>query len=220
VKTFRVEASRVPYPSPAGVYGSRVPFPSPPWSLQGHLWLSLFPVRTGTPERPAGLYGAGFVDYAEGGVLAYRELLVARLVRDGAVPRVHVTDMWVDSAPSRDGGRSLWAMPKELAELHVQDRGTGPMTRTSCDANINGSPVAAARFTGARLPSLRTPFRFGVSQEREDGTRVVSPVSGTSANLPVRGRWDFGADGPLAWLHGRRPMASFRLGDFRMTFGG
>jgi hypothetical protein len=209
----------LPYSDPGAVYGSRVPFPSPPWSMQGHMWLSVFPVRDGTPERPPGLYGAGFVEYVEGSALTYRELLVARLVRDGAVPRVHVTDMWVDSEASRDGGRSLWAIPKELAELHVRSRGVGPATRASCDANINGSPVAAARFTGPRVPSVRTPFRFTVGQEREDGTPVVTPVSGSSRNLLVHGQWDFGARGPLSWLHGRRPVASFVLGDFRLTFG-
>jgi hypothetical protein len=188
--------------------------------MQGHMWLSLFPLRSGTPERPPGLYGAGFVDYTEGSVLTYRELLLARLVRDGAVPRVHVTDVWVDSESSRDGGRSLWAIPKDLAELHVRTRHVGPATRASCDANINGSPVAAARFTSARVPSIRTPFRFTVGQEREDGSPVVTPVSGTSRNALVHGQWDFGADGPLAWLHGRRPVATFGLGDFRLTFGG
>lgn len=183
------------------------------------MWLSLFPVRTGTSERPPGLYGAAFVDYVEGSTLTYRELLLARLVRDGAVPRVHVTDIWVDSVESRDGGRSLWAIPKDLAELHVLPRGVGPATRVSCDANINGSPVAAARFTEPRVPSLRMPFAFTVTQDREDGSRAVTPVSGTSCNLPVLARWDFGADGPLAWLQGRRPIGTFRLGDFRLTFG-
>jgi hypothetical protein len=183
------------------------------------MWLSLFPVRSGTPSRPAGLYGAAFVDYTLGSVLTYRELLVARLVLDGAVPRVHVTDIWVDSPTSRDGGRALWAIPKDLASFHVHARGVGPASRVSCDAAINGSAVAAARFAGARVPSLRTPFGFTVLQEREDGTTVRTAVSGTSRNLPVLGRWDFGADGPLAWLHGRTPVASFGLGDFRLTFG-
>lgn len=184
------------------------------------MWLSLFPVLTGTPQRPAGLYGAAFVEYVEGSVLTYRELLLARLVRDGAVPRVHITDIWVDSEASRDGGRSLWAIPKHLAELHLNDRGVGPVRRTAGDANINGSPIAAARFAEPRMPSLRTPFRFTVSQEREDGSQVVTPVSGTSCNTPIHGRWDFGADGPLAWLHGRRPVGSIGLRDFRLTFGG
>lgn len=183
------------------------------------MWLSLFPVRSGTPSRPAGLYGAAFVEYGEGSVLCYRELLVARLVRDGGVPRVHITDIWVDSVPSRDGGRSLWAIPKELADLHVSSRHAGPAVRVAWDANINASAIAAARFTGSRLSLLRTPFRFTVLQEREDGTAVRTAVSGTARNLPALGRWDFGADGPLAWLHGRTPVGSFHLGDFRMTFG-
>jgi hypothetical protein len=61
---------------------------------------------------------------------------------------------------------------------------------------------------------------FTLSQERENGSQVVTRVAGTSCNLPVHGRWAFGADGPLAWLHGRRPVATFVLSDFRMTFGG
>lgn len=184
------------------------------------MWLSLFPVRTGVGERPAGLYGAAFVDYAEGGVLSYRELLLARVVRDGALPRVHVTDIWVDSEESRDGGRSLWAIPKELAELHVTERPVGPAALASGDANLSGSPIAAARFTGSRVSGVRTPFRFTVAQQREDGTPVLTAVAGTSRNMPARGRWDFGAEGSLAWLHGRSPVGSFRLGDFRLTFGG
>jgi acetoacetate decarboxylase len=183
------------------------------------MWLSLFPVRTATAERPGGLYGAGFVDYRDGGVLAYRELFAARLVRDEAMPRVHITDIWVDSTASRDGGRALWSIPKDLADLHVTSRGLGPATRTACDANINGSALAAARFTSPRVPSLRTPLRFTVVQSREDGTTVRAAVSGTSRNLPVLGHWDFGADGPLAWLHGRTPVASMRVGGFRITFG-
>jgi acetoacetate decarboxylase len=184
------------------------------------MWLSLFAVRSGTSTRPAGLYGAAFVDYTEGGVLSYRELLLARLVRDGAVPQIRITDIWVDSEASRDGGRSLWAIPKDLADFHVADRPVGPALRTSCDAHVGGSPISAARFTAARVPSLRTPFRFTVNQEREDGTRVLTPVSGSSRNSLVHGRWDFGTDGPLSWLQGRKPVGSFRLDDFRLTFGG
>ena len=63
-----------------------MPFPSPPWQLTAQMWLSVFAVRdTGRPDRPAGVYGAAFVDYEEDGVLAYHELLVARL-HDAAPP--------------------------------------------------------------------------------------------------------------------------------------
>ncbi len=184
------------------------------------MWLSLFPVRSsGTSDRPAGLYGVAFVDYQDGGVLRYRELLVARLVRDGSTPRVHVTDMWVDSVTSRDGGRSLWAMPKDLADFHIRDRNVGPTMKTSCDAIITGAPVATARITGGRMPTLRTPFTFTTAQQREDGETVVAKVSGSAKSLPCLAKWGFGADGPLAWLAGRQPVVSFRMSDFRLSFG-
>jgi hypothetical protein len=198
-----------------------VPFPSPPWNLQGDMVLSLFPLRSsGTTYRPPGLYGAAFVDYREGSVLTYRELLVARLVRVGAAPRVTVTDIWVDSQRSRDGGRSLWAIPKELADLHLRERATGPAVHTSWDAGIAGSALATARASGLRAPVPRAPFRFSTSQQREDGTTVVAGVAGSGRVVPCYVRWGFGPDGPLAWLHGRQPVVSLRVSDFRITFGG
>lgn len=184
------------------------------------MWLSVFALRsTRTSDRRPGLYGVAFVDYLEGSPLTYSELLVARLARDGRSPRVSITDIWVDSAPSRDGGRSLWAIPKELADFHEQENRAGPGVRTSWSANVSGEPTAAARFTGVHLRSPRAPFRFSTWQHRDDGTAVVSPVSGSAATLPCLGRWDFGVSGPLAWLAGRRPVATFRLSSFRLTFG-
>jgi hypothetical protein len=211
-----------------------VPFPSPPWFLHGHMWLSLFPVTSGTPDRPAGLYGVAFVDYKPGSALTYQELLVARLVRDGAVPRVSITDIWVNSEASRVGGRSLWSIPKETANLHISDHSTRPVARTSCDASVVGSPVAAARITAPQVPSLRTPVRFSVSQPpleqdgdcgkhggRVDDDRLqVTGVTGSAKTLPCLTTWDFGDTGPLAWLRGRRSVLSLRLSDFRLTFGG
>lgn len=196
-----------------------MPFPSPPWQLRGQLWLSSFAVRRGTSERPAGLYGAAFVDYQEGGVLSYQELLVARLVRDGVAPRAHITDIWVNSQVSRDGGRSLWAIPKELADLHVQDRRFGPVARTSWSSNVAGEPIAAASFMGTPGLPLRTPFSFTTSQRRADGSPVMATVSGSAKTLPCLGSWRFGTDGPLAWLRGHRTLMSLRMTDFTMTFG-
>ncbi len=94
-------------------------YPAAPWRLHGSMWVTLFwlpHAGVGADDvRPAGLYGAAWVDYVEPSPLSYRELLVARPVRDGVVPRVRITDIWVDSPASRDGGRALWAIPKGLA---------------------------------------------------------------------------------------------------------
>jgi acetoacetate decarboxylase len=184
------------------------------------MWLSLFVARQGAADRPAGLYGAAFVHYREGGVLAYRELLVARLVRDGAVPRVRITDIWVDSRTSLEGGRTLWAIPKELADLHQRTRRVGPVTRTAWSARVAGTPIAAAGFTATPGVAPRSPLFFTVFQQREEGTPVVAHVTGSARSLPCAGGWRFGTDGPLAWMRGRRAVASFLLSDFRVTFGG
>jgi acetoacetate decarboxylase len=180
------------------------------------MWLSVFPIRSATQGRPPGVYTAAFVDYQEGSVLSYRELLVARLVRDGRVPRIRLTDMWVDSESSRRGGRSLWAMPKELADLRWSEQRLGPTAQASGDAGVGGAPIAAARFTAVRAPALRTPLRLSTTQEREDGTMVVASATGSARSTPCLGSWDFTADGPLGWLRGRRPVLSLRLADLRI----
>lgn len=211
-----------------------MPFPSPPWSLRAHAWVSVFALKERPrPDRPEGIYAAAFVDYREGGVLAYHELLVVRLLRDGAVPRVRITDIWVDSPESLAGGRSLWAIPKQPADLPLREKKVGPVARTSfqgldrldhrtdrLDHPEQRREVARGEFTsvpGAAL--VRMPIRGSTSQVREDGTTVVAPLSGSGRVVPCLGRWTFDADGPLGFLSGRRPLLSAHLLDVRLLFG-
>lgn len=188
-------------------------FPAAPWRLRGDMWLSLFRVGGGTSERPPGWYAAGFADYT-GDVLTYRELVVGRLVRDGVVPRVTVTDIWVDSVVSRDGGRTLWAIPKDLAEL----RHDTSASRHVWQATTAGSPIATVTFRDVP-PGPRLPFALTTLQHRADGTPVVARARGSARPAPCAGRWDVGAAGPLAWLRGRRPVCSVALSGLRLTFG-
>lgn len=184
------------------------------------MWLSVFHVRdTGRPDRPAGMYGAAFVSYEEGSPLTYLELLVARML-DARARRLRITDIWVDSEESLRGGRSLWAIPKELAKLELDDRRLGPTSHTEFVGHVDGREIASGQF--AALPGaslLRTPFRAAASQLREDGTEAVAALTGSSKAFPALASWDFAADGPLGFLHGRRPLASFRLTDLQLTLG-
>ena len=204
-----------------------MPFPSPPWQLSAQMWLSVFRLGPGSGSdgdseggHPPGVYGAAFVSYEEPGPLTYRELLVARLL-DGRHRRVRITDIWVDSVASRDGGRVLWAIPKELAELDLEETRVGPTAHTSFAARVSGAEVASGQFAAAPGAALvRTPFAATTSQLRDGtGPEVVTPLRGSARTLPALGTWDFAPDGPLAFLHGRRPLVSFRLRDVRLRFG-
>jgi acetoacetate decarboxylase len=209
-------------------------YPPAPWNMYGQLWLSLFRVREGDhPDRPAGVYGAALVSYEQPSPLTYSELLVARpnekkVTGFSGSPRnrerserfrgVCITDIWVDSADSRDGGRELWAIPKDLCDFRLDNIGN-KVQRTSWTATLEGRPIARARFSDVSNATLRTPFKGATRQERENGEAVVATLAGSAKVLPCRGRWEFDDAGPLAWLAGKRSLASFRMADFQMSFG-
>jgi acetoacetate decarboxylase len=189
--------------------------------MVGQLWLSLFRVK-GVPDRPDGVYGAAFVSYEPGSPLTYSELLVARPVKsDEHGRRVSISDIWVDSPASMQGGRDLWAIPKGLCDFTLESSHTGPLSRTEWSASLERRPIARASFTDVSKASVRLPFKGGTWQPAIEpgGEERTATLKGSSKTLPCRGSWEFDAAGPLAWLRGARPVASFRMADFRMSFG-
>jgi len=189
--------------------------------MVGQQWLSLFRVRKDVDDRrPAGIYGAAFVRYEEGSPLTYSELLVARTVTQPQ-RAVTISDIWVDSPESVEGGRELWAIPKGLCAFTVDAGRRGAASRAELAASIAGSPVARATFGDVSRFAPRVPFRGATWQPALEtgGDDKTATLHGSARTLPCRGRWDFAVDGPLSWLAGRRELASFRMSDFRMTFG-
>lgn len=189
------------------------------------MWLTLFRSSSGGPDRPPGVYGVGLVDYQEGSPLTYGELLVARRVvvpepDPTAGKHVTVTDIWVDSEPSRQGGRELWGVPKEIAHFAWTRVGSGAMPDTTAVVSTpEGTEIARASYASPLLLPPRVGFSGSTWQRRDDGTPVSAELSGSGRSFPVRGRWDFAADGPLGWLRGARRLGSVAMHDFRMVFG-
>ena len=199
-------------------------YPPAPWNMHGQLWLSLFRVRDGDhPDREPGVYGAALVSYEQPSPLTYSEVLVARPVKAAGGRRVNITDIWVDSADSLEGGRALWAIPKDLCDFRRTTSG-GRVQRTSWSTSLAGVPIASARFTDASRIVPRTPFKGSTWQQRPatdtgPDREVVAELKGSARALPCHGSWTFDEQGPLAWLAGKRPLASFRMADFQMSFG-
>ncbi|GAB7042276.1 MULTISPECIES: acetoacetate decarboxylase family protein [Catenuloplanes] len=194
-----------------------MPYPPEPWHLKGRMHVSLWLVPAADlPPHPQGLtappvtiagrvpVGTAWVSYQPGGVLTYRELLAARLVRDHGRPRATITEIWVDSESSRDGGRELWGIPKDLAELAVDP----PV--------LSAAGIARALLReGPRLPG-RWPVGLRVLQMLHGHPRTTR-VRGRAALRPGRVVWS--PEGPLGYLAGRRPLFSVTLADFDVTFG-
>lgn len=196
-------------------------YPEAPWEMVGQLWLSLFRVRN-VAGRPDGIHGVAFVSYEPGSVLTYSELLVAHPVASAEHGRrVSISDIWVDSPESMEGGRELWAIPKDLCDFTLDTGHTGPLARTEWTATIERRPIASASFTDVSRLAPRLPFKGGTWQPALEpgGEPRTAELTGSSRTLPCRARWDIDPDGPLGWLAGRRPVASFRMAHFRMSFG-
>ncbi|MEU7282871.1 acetoacetate decarboxylase family protein [Streptomyces sp. NPDC045431] len=203
-------------------------YPPEPWHLAGQMYLSLWlvPRHALPPDLPPGarpvtvagrgVAGVAWIVYEQDSVLHYNELLAAVLVRDGARPRVTITDIWVDSPASLAGGRELWGIPKDPASFDL-DRPAGGGLRAT--AKADHGTLATAEFAGARRLPGRWPLTYHVAQTLH-GRLKTSPVrTRTGVALASGARWSVPDDSPLSRFTRRAPLLSLVLRDFRLRFG-
>lgn len=200
-------------------------YPPEPWHLRGRMHVSVWalPVAQVPPIPPElatavrvvtigsrAFIGTAWVAYEPGGDMSYNELLAAVLVRAGLRPRVTITHIWVDSIDSRDGGRALWGIPKELA--------TFALTAHDARADTPETPLAASTWPTSRRLPMRWPISF----------RVTQAMAGVPKTTVVRAKarvgfaavtWHLPTASPLSFLTGRKPLLSVVASDFRMRFG-
>lgn len=197
-------------------------YPPEPWHLRGQLHLTAW--RLPVDELPAlppgvlpvqlgrsALVGTAWAIYEPGGVLSYRELLAAVLVRAGARPQVSITHVWVDSEASLRGGRELWGIPKELASFRIDGEGYTAYTP-------DGELIARGTVRGGAVLPGRWPAGCTVAQQLT-GELALTPARCMSGLRLIGSRWEFATTGPLAWLTAARPLGSISLHDFVLRFG-
>jgi hypothetical protein len=202
-----------------------IAYPPEPWQLRGVFRASLWLVPRSSVEGflPQGvspvtlddkvLILTGWAVYTPGGVLEYRELLCAVAVGSWRTLGVTVTHIWVDNPASMAGGRELWGIPKRLARF------TSPESDGfSEEAHDEHGPIARLAFgRTASLPG-RWPLPLRTIQSLE-GKLKVTRVRATGQVGFGSARWSFDEAGPLAFLHGLRPIVSMRLGSMGVSFG-
>ena len=200
-------------------------FPPPPWRLQGEAYLGLWQVdaralprdRIPAAARPVTIGHRGFiatmwVDYQDGGVLAYQEFLVAVVGRVGARPCLTTTDIWVNSMPSMVGGRTLWGIPKDLAAFSIRHG-----RRSDFEMDVEGK----GRVDGSFRTRWTLPFTVPISG------LLVQELDGVAHRVRFRSRCgmrfghaDLAIHMPgLEYLTDARPIVSCGLPDFRAVFG-
>lgn len=175
-------------------------YPAEPWRLHGHAYAGIFWVR----RRPV---VAAFFVYEDPSPLTYHEVMATRLVWRRLRPYVDITHIWVDSVASRDGGRELWAIPKELADFEVEPH-----------VAYVAEGIGSLWVERSRVLPFRLPLGFATFQQLGGVTRRT-PVRGSARIGPARARWELEARGGLRHLAGRRPLLSLAVRDFRLVFG-
>lgn len=205
-------------------------YPPEPWFLGGDFAVGVFVVPAADlpadlwqavpagarPIRMSGrvVVGVAAARYTPGGVLAYDELLVAIPVLRRGRPAVWIPQIWVTSAVSQAGGRTLWGIPKERMAAVREVRGR----RLSASfADVDGGPIASLEASaGTRMPGtwlLPLP-----TLQRGAGGGVIRSSNRITGTLRLaRTSWSF--DGPLRWLAGRRPLVSVAIVRAAVVFG-
>jgi hypothetical protein len=200
------------------------PYPPAPWWLAGHAHAHLLVVRgSRLPAVPEGFepivfgsYGlvvVGWVDYREGIVEPYRELLAAVVGRWGGRVTATVTHMWVDSDVSRRGGRELWGYPKEIAEfeLAIDPEGTAR-------ASDGRGEIASGDFRAWFTAPWRARAKGGTVQPLHGRATAIPAVTSLRPAIGT-GTFHAAPAGPLGFLAGAKRLASFGAADFRTEFG-
>lgn len=194
-------------------------YPAEPWDLHGHAYVGVWLLprdQAPAPSSPATktvtvlgrtVVCAAFFVYEEPSPLTYDEIMATVLVREGWRLRVSITHIWVNSVTSRDGGRRLWAIPKDLADFDVAPH-------SSYAAQGIGS-LAVRRIR--RLP-WHLPLGFRIAQDRA-GSLLVSPVTGRTRFGLATARWSLASDGPLGFLAARKPLLTIACRPFHLLFG-
>ena len=198
-------------------------YPPSPWRLTAHAYVGLYllpaailPAPHSPATKPIILFGRGLVAvaffvYEEPSPLTYNEVMSTVLVRRGWRPLVSITKIWVDSEASRDGGRALWAIPKEFANFGIHPH-------SSYVASRGETTIGSLDVHDARTFPVALPVSFSVAQD-QDGQPLITKIRGRGRTGLARVHWAFNPDGPIRYLAGRKAFLTLVVRPLRIVFG-
>lgn len=188
------------------------PYPPAPWVMNG-IWLwSVHPVRRSlvAPHLPAPLKPLwmpagrtiGFSllgQYGEGSTLHYAEAACGLILRLAPRPAMWISGLVVDLPESVAGGRNIWHLPKEMAQIawtsparpraSADQHGELLLSFEGVPAKLNGLPASLAMdvlvVVAGKVCRIPATFKGTIGT-----TRKIRPF------FPASGAWsDFGVSG-------------------------
>lgn len=198
-------------------------YPPAPWKLMAHSYVGLYllpagrlPAPPSQATKPITLFGRGIVAaaifvYEEPSPLTYNEIMSTMLVRRGWRPLVSISRIWVDSEASRDGGRALWAIPKDIAHFGVHPH-------SSYVASEGENTIGSLDVHSAKVVPITVPVGCSVAQDR-DGELLITTVRGRGHIGVAKAHWAFNPGGPLDYLADQRVLLTLVLRPFRIVIG-
>jgi hypothetical protein len=150
--------------------------------------------------------------YRQSPVGAYRELIVApALVRLQGHTGAWISHILVDSEPSMIAGRSIWALPKELASMQWESTSQAQVRVDAAKLNLH------ARFPTARR-SMPLPF-VGTALSSRGNVANSFVVRGAARVGITRAAIDLTAEADLQALAFHGPRRMYICADLNITIG-
>jgi acetoacetate decarboxylase len=189
-------------------------YPLAPWRLKGYgflalYWVDIDRVRPSIPKElqifsflPGKTLGGIYVaSYEDGSTLQYHELISvsALIIHQGEIG-AWISHIYVDNPDSRVGGRTIWGLPKEMAEFKFQFEGIMPSVLVKQDNTVLCSLESSWHLPGLEFPMEAPAFSLLNSQlvqfkakgnlrSHWAGIRVEIPPESPIADLNLGQPW-------------------------------
>jgi hypothetical protein len=203
-----------------------MPYPPPPWRVAGPCAVvtGLVPIDAVRQRVPSDLAivqarsgrtvaSIMVADYQHRATFPYAELAVMpAIVRYRGVRGPWISDIWVDSQTSLEGGRQMWGLAKELADF-AWSFGDTSHVRVTAGQQALGSWSWPTPRRGVPYPGW---FR-GISSVEGDRRRYRARGVAWLARTPVA--FQPGPDTPLAALYDVLERPVWMAGRLNLSFG-
>lgn len=188
-------------------------YPPAPWRSSGQLWTGLFTIDSALqlPEGVSHFLGPNklmisIVRYTEG-TLIYDEFIAGPVVRRGPFIGILVEHIWVNNESSLRGGRSIWGMPKQMAEFTWND---------DCVRITDEKGLVAVLNVGRHICPIPCPWMPapGFGKLNEKWAFTTAHLSGWigKSGLVIR-EWSY----RFNYIPDETPVSGIAMNPFRMT---